>query len=55
MTSADAFARIQKQMGVNDLWITVWDDSGRQTIIETHVDMWQAFNDMIDNKDSYKV
>ena len=46
-TSLNAFAKIQKQMGANDLWITVWDDSGQQTIIETHVDIRQAWTNQL--------
>jgi len=48
--SSIAFAQTQKQMGMNDLWITVWDDSGKQTIIETHVDLRKAWNYQLDRK-----
>ena len=49
-TSALAIAQTQKQMGMNDLWISVLDEEGLQVIIQSHVDLRKAWNDQLDTQ-----
>ena len=42
--SASAFAHTQKQLGANDLWISIPFHGVRHVIIETHIDIMRVSN-----------